>query len=214
MKLLLKLFYRLLYHEFAWMYDWVSGIVSFGRWKEWVFTSTEFLGDSATLELGFGPGHLQFHLAENSFPAYGMDLSWQMARIAHRRIQKAGMSPNLVQADNLSIPFAKQSFEQIVSTFPTEAIFEDQTITEIIRVLKPGGKLFIIPMVFITGNRFGQKLMAWLYHITGQSVSLDQFDFRFFGQFFDQHGLKTNQRLVARNDYTLLIVEVQTAESD
>ncbi len=213
MKLLLKLFYRLLYHEFAWTYDWVSGIVSFGQWKEWVFTSTEFLGDGATLELGFGPGHLQFHLIENSFPVYGMDFSRQMAGIAHRRIQKAGMSPNLVQADNLSIPFAKHSFEQIVSTFPTEAIFEDQTISEIIRVLKPGGKLLIIPMVFITGNGFRQKLMAWIYRITGQSVSLDQFDDRFFGQFFEQHGLQTDQQLVTHKDYTLLIVEVQTAES-
>ena len=33
---LLRIFFHLLYHPFAWTYDFIAWAVSLGRWKDWV----------------------------------------------------------------------------------------------------------------------------------------------------------------------------------
>ena len=35
----MRLFFRLLYHPFAWTYDGVASAVSMGRWKRWVLAA-------------------------------------------------------------------------------------------------------------------------------------------------------------------------------
>src|SRR6266545_6817971 len=63
----MRLFFRLLYHPFAWSYDLVAATVSLGRWKGWVKTATGLLTGPRVLELGFGPGHMQTYLVESGF---------------------------------------------------------------------------------------------------------------------------------------------------
>ena len=58
MQTLLRIFFQLLYHPFAWAYDLVAGLVSLGRWKSWVLCGLPLLA-GRVLEIGFGPGHLQ-----------------------------------------------------------------------------------------------------------------------------------------------------------
>lgn len=55
---ILKTFFYLLYHRFAWAYDFVATSVSVGMWDEWVFSVLPALEGPIVLELGHGPGHL------------------------------------------------------------------------------------------------------------------------------------------------------------
>jgi len=169
----LRLFFRLLYHEFAWSYDLVAWMVSLGRWKRWVFTSLPYLAGPRILELGHGPGHLQAALAGKGFYIAGLDASRQMGKQAYRRIKREEFQPRLVRANAPTLPFATQSFDQVVATFPTEYILQKDTLAGIQRLLRPGGMLVLIPFAWITGRGFLDRFAAWLFNVTGEAPAWD-----------------------------------------
>ena len=76
MKRLLRFFFKLLYHQFAFAYDFVAATVSVGRWQDWVSSILPFLAGTRILEIGFGPGHLQRHLLRRGLTVVGIDESW------------------------------------------------------------------------------------------------------------------------------------------
>jgi ubiquinone/menaquinone biosynthesis C-methylase UbiE len=171
MRLILFLFrtiFYLLYHQFAWTYDFVAAAVSLGRWKDWVQSALPYL-DGRILEIGYGPGHLQLSLHEKCLSVFGMDESRQMARQASRRLYKKGFPSNLSRGYAQHLPFPKNVFDTVVTTFPSEYIFDPQTLMEIRRVLVTGGKLIVVPMAWITGKRIHERLAAWLFRVTGEA---------------------------------------------
>src|SRR5512139_2335915 len=93
MKTLLRLFFRLLYHEFAFTYDLVAATVSFNRWKDWVMSALPFIEGRRVLEIGHGPGHLQRVLLSRGLVAVGIDESAQMGRLAQRNLRRGASSP-------------------------------------------------------------------------------------------------------------------------
>ena len=56
---LLKISFHLLYHQLAWVYDWIAALVSCGLWNTWVVQALPYLEGPLVLELGPGPGHMQ-----------------------------------------------------------------------------------------------------------------------------------------------------------
>ncbi len=166
--ILLRTFFKLLYHEFAWAYDIVAWIVSLGKWQSWVGSIVPYIQGPA-LEIGFGPGHLLSRLWQNSVPVVGLDESRQMAGMAHRRLNRNGYHPGLVQGDAQRLPFAENSFHQVVMTFPAEFILKSTTLLEIRRVLRQDGSVLVLPVAWITGRRPLERLAAWVNHIAGQA---------------------------------------------
>jgi ubiquinone/menaquinone biosynthesis C-methylase UbiE len=165
---LLRPFYYLLYHQFAWSYDFIAALVSLGRWQNWVNSTIPFL-EGHILEIGYGPGHMQQILTEKNFSVFGLDESRQMAKQTSRRLRKNRIAPNILRGYAQHIPFANESFHSVVATFPSEYIFDPETLLEIRRVLTPGGRLVILPMAWITGTRLLERLAAWLFRITGEA---------------------------------------------
>ena len=172
MRKLLSIFFDLLYHSFAWTYDLVAAVVSLGRWQEWVLQARPYL-NGRVLEIGFGPGHLQVALNEAGMETFGLDESRQMARQAHRRLRRGKYPLRLINGYAHSLPFPGASFDCVAATFPSEYIFEAQTLGEIRRVLRPGGKLVMIPSAWITGQRWLERLAAELFRVTGQAGALE-----------------------------------------
>ena len=170
---LLKVFYQLLYHQFAWSYNLVAWIVSAGQWKRWVSSTLPFLGIGKILELGHGPGQLQIMARAVQLDFTGLDLSPQMGKICKRRLQKSGFLPKLVTAAGSTLPFKTQSFATVVTTFPTDYILQTETLSEIHRVLADQGRLVVLPLAWITGKGTIYKFAAWLFKITGQNPAPD-----------------------------------------
>ena len=171
---ILRGFFKLLYHQFAFTYDWVASIVSLGAWQSWVQSVSPYLDGPKTLEIGFGPGHLQACLYQKGISVYGIDESSQMARITHRRMNKLGKSSHLVQGDAQNLPYANESFNQVVMTFPAEFLINPQTFTDIHRVLIKEGVAIIVPYAWITGNKPWERAVAWINRITGEAPDWDQ----------------------------------------
>jgi len=189
-KSLLRLFFRLLYHQFAFTYDLVAAAVSFNRWRDWVMSVIPFIEGNRVLEIGHGPGHLQRLLltlrhgsgqARGPF-AVGIDESAQMGRLAKRnltrrsslRLSQQASFPSLSESDytqiNLTrgvgqhLPFRDESFDSVVATFPTEYITDPGTLAEVRRCLSDGGRFIVLPVAWPKN-----RLLDWLFKITSQS---------------------------------------------
>jgi ubiquinone/menaquinone biosynthesis C-methylase UbiE len=185
---------RRLYDEFAWSYDWVSLLVSLGRWPVWRRHALAFLPTPQTtasaprvLELGFGTGELLVELAQRGIFPVGLDPSPAMHQITGVKLRRANLAAGLVCAKAQAMPFDDGSFDLILSTFPAEYILHEQTLYECARLLKPGPQT-------TSGNRrlvvvglwvrlrssvlrrliplfYGEPSAAWLKHVEQRLVS-------------------------------------------
>lgn len=140
---ILRIIYQLLYHSFAWSYDLVAASVSFGKWNDWVKEVLPLISGKKVLEIGFGPGHLQVELMQRGYQVCGLDESKQMVRQAARRIKNQCQRANLARGLAQCMPFP-ETFETIVATFPSDYIFDPNTIKDIYRVLSPGGMVIVL----------------------------------------------------------------------
>jgi ubiquinone/menaquinone biosynthesis C-methylase UbiE len=162
-------FFKLLYHQFAWTYDAVAWLVSLGAWSKWVSAVLPYLNGPKTLEIGFGPGHLQAALHQAGITPIGLDESNQMSRITKQRITRLGFESKLVRGDAKALPFAERSFNQLVMTFPSEYILNPTTLSEIHRVLIDDGMAVMLPLAWVTGRKSWERAVGWFTHITGES---------------------------------------------
>jgi SAM-dependent methyltransferase len=173
---ILRVFFRLLYHQCAWTYDWVASIVSCGEWRHWVSSALPYISGHNVLEIGVGPGHLQAAISQKNIQAFGLDESIQMVNITRHRLVDLGQIPHLARGDAQFLPFANESFQQVVMTFPAEFLLHESTFKEIHRVLINEGVLLILPLAWITGRKPLERAVAWLNRITGEAPDWNESD--------------------------------------
>lgn len=168
----LRYFFRHFYTTLSWSYDAVAWVVSIGQWNNWVRTALDPMPDEPILEIGHGPGHLLAELCRRDRRVVGVDASMQMGRITRRRSLRAGQNVATVRALSQALPFAKETFSSLISTFPTEFILDPDSLAESWRVLRPSGKYVIVPMAEIRGGALFDRMAAWLFRATGQYADL------------------------------------------
>ena len=195
----MRIFFHLLYHPFAFAYDLVAATVSFGKWNDWVREILPFITGTRILELGHGPGHLQRILLDLNLDPVAMDESAQMGILAKRRL---GNRHKLARGLAQQLPFANNSFDCVVSTFPTEYIFHAQTLSEIRRCLSDGGRLIVLPVAWPK-----RRFLKWLYQVTGESPMDGQESYRLKIQTpFTNAGFDTEVKIVEVQSGILIIV--------
>ena len=171
MRKLLRFFFHHFYHTFAWTYDFVAAVVSVGRWNDWTLAAIPYLAGRRILEIGHGPGHLQVALRQKGLVAFGLDESRQMGRVALARITHSGLPLALSRGYAQFLPFGADCFDSVVATFPSEYINDPQTLAEARRVLRPGGKMVIVPMAWMGREKLSDRAASWLFRVTHQQVN-------------------------------------------
>jgi len=127
------------------------------------------------LDVGCGPGTLVLFLATKVAPggeAVGIDASPEMIERATQKARKAGTAARFEMAAIESLPFADASFDVATSTFMLHHLPHDVQATglsEVRRVLKPGGRLFIADFESNGGSFLGH-LLSVLGHAHGSST--------------------------------------------
>jgi ubiquinone/menaquinone biosynthesis C-methylase UbiE len=161
--------FHLLYNELAFLYDPVSWLASLGRWRAWQESLLSFLPRSGRiLEVGFGPGHLLADLGLAGYSTVGVDLSPAMLRLAQRRLCRLQLHVPLCRSRAQSLPFAGQTFDSVVLTFPTPFVYDPAWLQQVSRVLEPGGRLIVVEMASFDQRTLPFQLLEWLYRVTGQ----------------------------------------------
>ena len=198
--------YSLLYHQLASAYDYIAAVVSLGKWNHWVQTALLF-SRGRVLELGFGTGHLQRTLYENSIMAFGVDESIQMIKESRRLLCENSIPLRIIRGYAQHLPFIGDYFDTVVSTFPAEYIFDPRTILEIKRILVPTGKFILLPTAWITGTRLSDRSLAWLLRKLGLTKGeLRSVSTRIKDQFI-QYGFEMQSEIISLKGSQVLIIQ-------
>lgn len=154
----------------AFTYDAVAWTVSFGQWAAWRRLALPYLQPGPILELAYGTGGLFLDMTGADLRPVGIDISPYMARLASRRLHLGELPTRLCQAKAQALPFPAGHFPNIVATFPTNYIFEPETVSEISRVLtvEPPGRLVIVMEGQLRGPWPVRPVIDWLYQVTDQ----------------------------------------------
>jgi len=146
------------------LYRFASTVPFAGQWRVWQRLILPRISGLEVLELGCGLGDLQIDLRKASYQSRAIELSPQMvaaARDALRR-HKLGDPSNIILGSAQSLPFGDASFDTVVSTFPSEYIYDPDTIAEVERVLRPGGRLIVAEGANLLPVGFLQPLLVLL----------------------------------------------------
>lgn len=208
---LVRFGFYLLYNHFAFTYDLVSWVVSMGDWRSWqraALIHANLRPGQSVLELAYGTGNLQLDLHAAGFVPYGHDLSPFMARLASGKLRKAGYPVRLSRGMAQSLPYPGGAFPVLISTFPTNFIFETSTLQEAWRVLSPDGRLVIVPNGELTSGGVSERAIEGLYRLTGQREAEGDFEGALVRFFARHHFQLTIERVPCpRSIATVLIAE-------
>nr|WP_092528528.1 methyltransferase domain-containing protein [Amycolatopsis arida] len=113
------------------------------------------------LEVAVGTG-LNFDVYPDDVTLTGIDLSEDMLAIARTRTAELGRPVTLLQGNAHALPFDDATFDTVVCTFGLCAIPDvDAAVTEMRRVLRPGGRLVLVDHVHSSSRlvRVVQRLL-------------------------------------------------------
>ncbi|MEI7656150.1 MAG: demethylmenaquinone methyltransferase [Actinomycetes bacterium] len=143
-------------------YDLVNDLLSLGQTRRWRVRVTEALAPQAgerILDLAAGTGTSSLALAATGAQVVSADFSLGMLR--QGASQYAGM--NFCAADALNLPFADGSFAAATISFGLRNVQDvPRALTEMRRVVRPGGRLLICEFSTPTNSIFRTIYQTYL----------------------------------------------------
>jgi SAM-dependent methyltransferase len=158
-----KLLFETLYKN-RYLYRFASTVPFAGQWRVWQRLVLTRLHGTIVLELGCGLGDLLADMLEAGYDCRAIEHSPQMVAAARDtlRKRKRGSDATVIQGSSQALPFSAETFDSVVSTFPSEYIYDIDTISEIARVLRPGGRLIVIEGASLLPVGFVQPILVFL----------------------------------------------------
>ena len=128
------------------LYRFASTVPFAGQWRTWQRLVLSRINGKDVLELGCGLGDLQADMLEAGYICHAIEHSPEMVSAARATLKhrKVGKRAQIIQGFAQHLPFDAASFDTVVSTFPSEYIYDPAAISEVVRVLRPGGRLIVI----------------------------------------------------------------------
>lgn len=155
------------------LYEVAGWLMSFGQLpaiRKRSIALAELQPGERVLDVGCGPGSLTIPAARKvgrDGKAAGIDASPEMIDVARRNAKKQGLDIDLQVAPIEALPFGDGEFDVVLSSLMLHHLPDDvkaQGLGEVLRVLKPGGRLIAIdiagghgPLTFVMGL-FGHRL--------------------------------------------------------
>jgi ubiquinone/menaquinone biosynthesis C-methylase UbiE len=103
---------------------------------------------SAVLEVAPGPGYLSLELAKTSKASVtGLDISKSFVEIARKNAEREGVAVDFQLGNASSMPFPADSYDLLVCRAAFKNFSQPvKALSEMHRVLKPGGKALVIDL--------------------------------------------------------------------
>lgn len=147
------------------MYDTMQRKLRDRGWIETNDIIKSGITEGLALEIGPGPGYLGLEWLKNTEGAQlkGLDISADMIAIAERNAEEYGLRERIeyVQSNGDKMPFDNTLFDAVFTNGSLHEWAEPKnTLNEIWRVLKPGGRVFISDL-----RRDMSFLLKWFLYI-------------------------------------------------
>ena len=164
---------RNLFNNIAPTYDLLNHLLSMGRDFYWRKKSVQELKgfEGWILDIATGTGDVAIEIIHQNGDhrkVFGLDFSEPMIKRARRKVLGKGLSQKIALSlgDALYLPFRDNTFHASIVAFGLRNIVEkEQALSEIVRVIKKGGKVIILEFTFPN-----KGLMRKIYPIYFQKV--------------------------------------------
>jgi len=174
-------------------YDGLNRVISFGTDIKWRKKVLQLIGDSkpaSILDIATGTGDLALLFAKNlnAKNIVGLDLSEGMLSMARKKVTNTPLEEKVtfIKGDSEALPFEDNSFDAITVSFGIRN-FEtlDKGLSEIKRVLAPGGRFVILETSVPT--KFPYKQGYYMYSrgilpLIGKLFSQDKVAYRYLSE--------------------------------
>lgn len=158
-----------MFNKIAIGYDLMNHLLSIGidiRWRKKAISTLKKSNPAKILDVATGTGDMSIMAAKLLQPQkiIGIDLSEKMLELGRKKIEKEGLTNKieLLKGDSEAINFPDNSFDAVMVAFGVRN-FENLKMgfSEMLRVLKPNGKLVILE--FSTPRFFISRKLYNLY---------------------------------------------------
>lgn len=164
-------------------YDRANSVLSLGvhhLWRKQVVKSSQVQDGMSVLDCATGTGDLaiEFKKALPNGKVTGLDFCKEMLDFAPAKAQKLNLDIEFIQGDVMSLPFPDNSFDVVSISFGIRNVSDTlKGLTEMARVLKPGGRLMVLefgkmewPIVGPIYNFYSENILPKIGGlVTGQS---------------------------------------------
>ncbi|OUR94457.1 bifunctional demethylmenaquinone methyltransferase/2-methoxy-6-polyprenyl-1,4-benzoquinol methylase [Flavobacteriales bacterium 34_180_T64] len=165
-------------------YDGLNRVISFGidvKWRKKVVKIISKKQPQNILDIATGTGDLAINLVQtNAKEIIGLDISDGMLDVGRQKISEKKLDHviKMVLGDSENLPFGDNHFDAITVAFGVRN-FEtlDKGLSEILRVLKPGGTFVILETSIPTKSPYKQGYKFYTKYILptiGKLFSKDQ----------------------------------------
>ena len=163
---------RSLFATIADRYDFITVFLSFGRdraWKRRLVREAILNKGARVVDLACGTGDIAFEAARGGGHVIGLDVTIRMIELARSKsatenLTAGIMAPQFVVADMMALPLETATVDVVTTGYGLRNVPALQVaIDEIVRVLKPEGKLLSLDF-----NRPTSRLvrLAFLFYMT------------------------------------------------
>ena len=167
-------------------YDLMNRLMTAGqdrRWRELLLDYCDLPVQGRLLDVGTGTGDIAAtaHRRSPYADVVGVDFTYEM--MAMGRSQPARHHLPFAQADTLSLPFADDSFDAVVSGFLLRNVVDRVAVlAEHARVTKPGGRVVCLETTPPENSLLGPLFQLYFFHLVpllGGLISGDSEAYRY-----------------------------------
>ncbi len=164
--ILRKILFETLYKN-RYLYRFASTVPFAGQWRTWQRLVLPRLHGHDVLELGCGLGDLLADMLAAGYDCRAVEQSPAMVAAARDtlRKRKVGTDTYVIQGSAQSLPFPDATFDNVVSVFPSEYIYDSDTISEVKRVLRTGGRVIIIEAADLLPVGYLQPFLIFIHFL-------------------------------------------------
>ncbi len=163
-----------MFDKIAFRYDFLNRFLSAGidvSWRKKAIKQLKALQPQYILDVATGTGDVALLAEKMLHPVKitGIDISEGMLDIGRKKVQKLGLQNKieLLQGDSETISFADDSFDAITVAFGVRNFQNlEKGLTEMLRVLKPGGKLVVLEF-----SRPKQFIFKTIYNLYMKTIA-------------------------------------------
>jgi len=152
-------------------YDFLNHLLSFNldrKWRKEVMRMVNSSKSLTVLDVCTGTGDIAIGLKSLEHKVFGIDISGEMLRFAMRKAEKKKLTDGLflVRGDALFLPFKEETFDLVTIGFGLRNFTScEKGISEMVRILKRGGRLLILEFSMPSGGIFSSLYSIYLRNI-------------------------------------------------